>query len=372
VSSPIAVTRQVQIQPIRVKKTDGTTATTLGSASEESYIKEQIDRIWAQVGVRIQWLPFTEYISNFAYDGSTVGNYTSTNRPQSHLGQITSGAGAPPKSSNAIVLNMFFVEIVPGFPKLSENSANGLAFIDSNGMTVQVGENLLDWNGGRDVIASVLAHEIGHNLGLDHVANGTNNLMSPGGTEERLTTSQRNTAFTNNSGIDSFEFLQQYAESTRYQLWVAAQGVNGGPEDDDDGDGIVNVIEFMLSLNPKASSTLPRPAVAANGLTWTLPKNANAVADGLVYQVQTGGSLSAWLNAGASGSGSTVVTDNSTTLVVRLNSGANRRFMRLNVAVPPTLAPAAATFFEPEAEPRERVISACGHAGCGVRTRARD
>lgn len=366
VSSPIAVTHRVQIQPVRVKKTDGTTATTFGTAAQETYIKEQINRVWAQVGVEITWLPFTEYTNNFAYDGSPA-SYTSTVRPTSHLGQIVDAAGVPPKSGNAIVLNLFFVEIVPGFAQVSDNTANGLAFVDSNGITMHVGANLPGFQGGRDVIASVAAHEIGHNLGLIHTANGTDNLMSPGGAEERLTSAQKTTVFTNNSGVDSYEFLQQAASSSRYQQWAATNGLTGGAEDDQDKDGIVNVIEFMLGLNPKVSSKLPVPVVAANGLTWTLPKNADALADGLVYQVESGGPTT-WLPAGTTGSGSTVVQNNSTALVVRLNSGGTRRFMRMDVDVPAAVAPAAAAFFAPEEEPAERVISDCGHAGCGIHT----
>lgn len=43
-----------------------------------------------------------------------------------------------------------------------------------------VGPNLLSFQGGQEIVASVIAHEIGHNLGLTHITEA-NNLMQPGG-----------------------------------------------------------------------------------------------------------------------------------------------------------------------------------------------
>jgi hypothetical protein len=350
VLAPIAITRRVEIQPIRVKKTDGTTAVTLGDTAQSTYIKEQINRIWAQVGVRIDWLPFTEYINNFAYEGS------GGSRPTDDLDTIVDTAGSPPKSSNAIVINMFFVEIVPGFGQTSDNSANGLAYLDFNGITMHVGANLLGFEGGRDVIAGVIAHEIGHNLGLDHTGNNQPNLMSPGGTTDYLTTAQRSTVFTDDGWTDGFDFLQVLPPSSNYQQWATTNGVDNGPDGDDDSDGIDNVIEFMLSRNPNVPDLLPAPVTSANGITWTLAKNSLAVADGLVYQIQTRNNLNTWLAAGAANSGSTVVTNNATTLTVRLNSGGGRGFMRLKVDSTP-VAGDAAVFFPPT-DPGTRIIAA--------------
>jgi hypothetical protein len=310
--------------------------------------------------VRIDWLPFVDYTDNFAYQGS--GDYSENPRPDADLAAIVNGAGSPPKSSNAIVINLFFVGIAPGFTQSEGFSVNGRAFLDSNGVALHVDEDLLAFEEGLDGIASIAAHEIGHNLGLDHYDLSDNLMNTFLGPASYLTNAQKNTVFTNDAGTDGFDFLQVAPPPSNYSQWAATNGLTGGPEGDDDRDHIDNVIEFMLGLNPKAPSVLPVPVFAANGLTWTFSKSAAAVADGLVYQVQSANTLGPWLAAGVAGSGSTVVTNNSTSLVVRLDSGGSRRFMRFNVDSSPVASGAGAAFILPASDPEFRVLPA---TGCG-------
>ena len=76
---------------------------------------------------------------------------------------------------------MFLVNAVPGFGSFSANEAAGLASIDGNGIVQYVGANLLGFSSGREVIASVVAHEIGHNLGLFHNSLDENLMASGSG-----------------------------------------------------------------------------------------------------------------------------------------------------------------------------------------------
>ena len=50
------------------------------------------------------------------------------------------------------------------------------------GIGLHVGDNLLGFQGGRDVVARVAAHEIAHNLGLFHTPM-PGNLLSDSGTD---------------------------------------------------------------------------------------------------------------------------------------------------------------------------------------------
>ena len=79
-----------------------------------------------------------------------------------------------------------------GFNVLGNGSAAGLAFINSNGIAQYVGSNLLTFSSGWETIASVVAHEIGHNLGLDHNTINQNLMGSGSGVidGERLNASQ--------------------------------------------------------------------------------------------------------------------------------------------------------------------------------------
>src|SRR5262249_29892284 len=152
-------------------------ATVFGNASQAASIEAGIDKIWAQAGIDINFLPaINRYNSTFAYQGIAG----SGKRPSSDLGTILTNArnqgGVLNPSST--VIDMFFVNVTPGFTPLSENTTAGLANIARNGIAVFVGDNLLTFQNGLDIVAAVVAHEIGHNLGLSHTADGRANLMA--------------------------------------------------------------------------------------------------------------------------------------------------------------------------------------------------
>lgn len=122
---------------------------------------------------------------------------------------------------------MFFIDIVPGFGLTTENTANGLAFVDGNGATQFVGDNLLSFTVGLEVIAKVVAHEIGHTVGLFHIEEAEN-LMQGGGSSnpgERISSAQRSIVFANNAGPDGFELLQPVPEPAGFLLGLLALGV---------------------------------------------------------------------------------------------------------------------------------------------------
>ena len=73
-----------------------------------------------------------------------------------------------------------------------EDVANGLAFIGESGVTIHIGDNLVGFEAGREVVARVTAHELAHNLGLDHVTSAGNLMKSGANAGERLTQAQIN------------------------------------------------------------------------------------------------------------------------------------------------------------------------------------
>ena len=321
------ITHKVNVNRIRTQV--GTTqAKTFGTASQETNIVDSINEIWAQAGVQIVFSPYSNYESAFAYDNN--GQDPNTVRSRDDLSTILSLSDAPTTSSTTDI-EMFFVEIVPGFQQLSENSTNGLARLDRPGTAVQIGDNLPGFQAGRDVVAGVMAHEIGHNLGLDHTASGIANLMSPSGTSDQISQAQIDAIFTNDPGTDGFDLLIPLS----YSEWATANNVSLGSEGDDDFDQLANLTEFALGLNPSVPNyDAPRPIpTAGNTLTWTLPKSAGGIAAGLTYRIEVSSDLVNWSPAGTPGSNSTLLTDNNSGISARLDNS-DGAFFRLSVEEP--------------------------------------
>lgn len=190
VTTPAAgdILEVVTVQPIIVSNSDGSNqAEFFGSAAQEADVKARIDEIYGQANVDIEWLPVTTLNDTFV----NVGN--SNNRPESDLDRVVSiGDSARAGSSNRRVLDIYFVERVPGFGDVRESTANGLAYVGGNGIAIQIGDRLVNSADGRETVAHVTAHEIGHNLGLPHV-DAEDNLLTPGSDDDDLTQSQINT-----------------------------------------------------------------------------------------------------------------------------------------------------------------------------------
>jgi hypothetical protein len=181
------ITKQVSVQIIQTALDNGTTpATVFGNAVQTAAIEADIDLVWVQAGIDINFLPtVNRFNSTFAYQG----NAGSGVRPQGDLGTIVANArAAGVLNPDPQVIDMFLLNVVPAFAPLDEAHVAGLSYISGNGVTGFVGDNLLAW-GAFDTVAGVFAHEIGHNLGLNHVSD-TTNLMNPTPSSQKLDASQ--------------------------------------------------------------------------------------------------------------------------------------------------------------------------------------
>ncbi len=190
VNPAMPIDSRVNVRVIQVADDAGSNAAPLfGAASEQADIFASIDLIWAQAGIDIEFDLLTgTYDNSFALSGAPGINDP---RPTSDLNVTVSAAPFGIKSPDPLTLNLFVVRVVPGFSQTSDNTSNGLAFVNGNGIFLWAGPALVGFQDGRDVIASVLAHEIGHNLGLTHNSIDENLMLSGVGLDgERLNAGQ--------------------------------------------------------------------------------------------------------------------------------------------------------------------------------------
>jgi hypothetical protein len=182
------IEERVLIQPIIVSNTNGSnTAKFFGNATQEAEIKRLIDETFYQARVDLVWRSAQTWNNTFANIGR------GGTRPVEDLTTIKdNGIAAGVASADPLTINLYLVEVAPGTndATVSENSVNGIAFINNNGVTLHIGDNLIDFEEGRKSIARVTAHEIAHNFGLTHVADTKNLLTSGSVTNDKLTPAQ--------------------------------------------------------------------------------------------------------------------------------------------------------------------------------------
>ena len=154
------------------------------------------------------------------------------------------------------------------------------------------------------------------------------------------------------TGSDHLPVVADYLVTSPYQAWQLAHFTTAelgnaaisGDGADPDGDGVVNLLEYALNLDPRTAGVGGLPTsgtVAVNGSQYlTLTYTQVIAATDLVYTPQVSGDLATW----SAGSGNVVVVsttnnaDGATQTVVArdttaMGSGA-QRFMRLLVTRP--------------------------------------
>ena len=150
----------ITIQPIRVTNTAGTIGPTVRLYEPET------QKIFAQAGHQVAFLSIRTFMDDM---------FVSLD-PNDFV-DLTTGAGHQ-QNADSSVINMFFVNGIVAPPG---QVIFGVGFLGGNGVAINA-TAVNAFNGGVGRLDTV-AHEIGHNLNLDHDdfgAGGADNLMTAG------------------------------------------------------------------------------------------------------------------------------------------------------------------------------------------------
>ena len=180
-SSAIQITKQLTVNVYQIN------GASLGPVGN-SYFETEVDLIWAQAGIDVNFI-FGGAITNAAWDDVSGNEFNTVTASQGHFQSST-------------VLDMFLTHTVEG------RTAYGVGWLGVGGIVIGM-DDVMGFNSPLGRIDTI-AHEIGHNLGLDHSTNPYE-LMASGGIRNVPLTS----ANINPNGLDYDQLSQAQINSTR-------------------------------------------------------------------------------------------------------------------------------------------------------------
>jgi hypothetical protein len=153
----IPITKQLVVNVIQVCDNAGLNCASTGKPGDAYYEKE-VDKIWAQAGIDVKFVPMGQLFSSALLNGSTG------------IDAITGGLPGPGTT-------MYLMNTIAG--------VYGNAWQDAGGLAISMAD-VDAFNGGIGRLDTI-AHELGHNLGLfkgdpgGHDNSNPNFLMASGG-----------------------------------------------------------------------------------------------------------------------------------------------------------------------------------------------